>query len=248
MSTADGAGAPALIVAQAHPATSFLQALVAADGTLACTAGSGLLPFCDRAVVAWREVEGGTGAPSPLAAKSVRSVVSQMRAVVLARSGCREWCEISTAPAQAAEAFLGLYPDARIACVYCHVSALTGLRRRDTRPSVPAANSLIRIKEDDLSRSAYWAGSAASMLALEEKFPGNCRRFRHEDIVRDPRLALAGLRSFFGLPGTSADDLPLPEAEPDDRDATAGLATGKLPVPVRREVARLLSVLDYVSS
>lgn len=250
MSSAESTGAPAVIVAQVHPSASSLQSLVGADGMLACTAGTGLLPFCDHAVAAWRALEEGAVAPSPLASKSIRSVVSLMRTVVLSRSGGREWCEISTAPAQAAEAFLWLYPDAKIACVYCHVSALTGgsSSRQLDQPGAPNTGLRIWIKDDDLSRCRYWAESAASMLAFEEKYPANCRRFRYEDVMRDPKSALLDLRSFFGFPCPAANAPPLAAAKTHHLANTDAVPAGaEVPPEVWREVTRLLSALDYVS-
>jgi|HubBroStandDraft_1064217.scaffolds.fasta_scaffold45077_2 hypothetical protein len=246
---------PLLIVAQAHPAARYLRSLISADGTLACTEGAGLLPLCDRAVTAWRLVEGRPGPPSALAIRSVRSLVSTMRVVVLSRFGGQEWCEISTASAQAAETFLCLYPHARIACLYCHVSGITDAQARPGGPPATIAESVngsrIWLKDDELSRCNYWVLSAHAMLAFEQRFAANCRRFRYEDFIDRPHSSLAELQEFFELPGRprpadGESDLavPIPDYRPDDQ-AHPDTRPDELPPELSDEVQRLLAVLDY---
>jgi hypothetical protein len=247
---------PLLVVAQAHPAAGYLRSLIAGDGTVACTESTGLLPLCDRAVTAWKLVEGRSGPSSALAAKSIRSMISVMRAVVLSRLGGQEWCEISTASVQAAEAFLCLYPAAKIACLYCHVSALTGEpaeRDRQAANDDAFRGPKIWLGADVLSRTSYWTISAAAMLDFQHKHPDKCQSFRYEDFIDQPRAALLDLRAFFGLPSPAAG-----RAEP------AGLVTDtwsggtrpagppsttidrkELPQYLLDEVERILTALDY---
>ncbi len=249
---------PLLVVAQAHPAAGFLRSLMAADGTVACTESTGLLPLCDRAVLAWRLAEGRSGPPSALAVKSLRSMISMMRAVVLARLGGQQWCEISTASVQAAEAFLCLYPEARIACLYCHVTALTGTPDRSGRPGRPdrpgqatLLGQKIWLGADELSRASYWTVSAAAMLAFEQKYPANCQRFRYEDFIERPRSSLSELRAFFCLPGQSPgqrEPWPLAsESWPGAGTGPSGTAIQRkeLPPELHGEVERILAALDY---
>ena len=136
---------PLVVLNSLDAGADRVLAVLSGHPDLACMPGTGLLPLCEQAAVAWGRVEGGGGMlPSPLAAASIRSMVSAMAVTLRARTGRRRWCEFSVAAPSAAAALLAVYPDTRLVCLYRSCpdfvrAALDaspwGLASRPSRPS-----------------------------------------------------------------------------------------------------------------
>jgi hypothetical protein len=59
---------------------------------------------------------------SALAAGSIRTSITPLVMLILARSGARRWCECALPARDAAEAFLALFPGTRFVCLHREAS------------------------------------------------------------------------------------------------------------------------------
>jgi hypothetical protein len=108
-----------IVLASAYSGAGWLRTLLDGHPDLACASGTGILPLCQQAMAAWRSADGRAArSPSLLAVTATRALASTIITSVLAREGKRRWCEVATTSAQAAEAFLRLYPATKFLCVY----------------------------------------------------------------------------------------------------------------------------------
>jgi len=249
---------PVVVLTYGHAGGQILQALLGAQPELACTAGTGVLPACAQAAVAWRQVDGRPEAPlSALAVTSIRRLAVQMITVIAARTGRPRWCETAAADPSGAETFLRLFPAARFVCLHraCPdvVSAL--LQASPWGLSGPAFAPYVTASPFSTAAAlaAWWAGHAGPLLAFEHDHPEACLRVRFEDLADDPGGVLQDLLSFLGLP-TKAVGLPqlqLPDQpnQPPGRVAGAGVASqfpvGQLPPDLVRRVNELHAQFGY---
>lgn len=194
---------PVIVLAYPYSGVERLEQLLAGHAGLACTSGTGLLPLCAEAVGTWQRVDGRGGSPSLLAASSVRALVGKMTTIILARSGGSRWCEISFGQPAAAQAFLQLYPEARLLCwhrdgrdvIRAGVQANPwGLADRGLAPFVAAYPG-----SSAAAMAAYWADRTEALLRFEEARPGNCLRVRYEEVTSRPGAAMTEISAFLGL-------------------------------------------------
>lgn len=258
--TADDHG-PVVVLAYAYSGVAQIERLLGASTALACTSGTGLLPLCAEAADCWRCVDGRAGPLSPLAASSVRALVSTMITTVVARVGGARWCEISFSPPAAAETFLELYPRAKFIC--WHRNGLDvirvgvqanpwGLAGTGLGPFVTAYPG-----SSPAAMAAYWAECTEALLRFQQAHPAACRQVRYEDLTRQPGHEAGKISAFLGLEaattslaGPAADGQawePDP-AGPEGRDADQAdgrLPDSHLPAPLMDRVNDLQARLGY---
>src|SRR5215469_8130534 len=84
------AAGPVIVLTYSFAGGRRLQAMLEREPSLACTTGMGILGMCDAAARAWRNTEDSDGERmSSLAVNSIRSMVSGMLTVLMARTGAR---------------------------------------------------------------------------------------------------------------------------------------------------------------
>ena len=139
---------PVVVLTYAHAGGARLQALLADRLGFACTSGTGILPLCQQAAAAWRHAEDrpADAVLTPLAANSIRTLVTMMVTTIAARTGRRRWCEITTVQHQAAQTFLALYPQTRFICLHRACDGVIGaaLAARPWGLSGPTSHALHR--------------------------------------------------------------------------------------------------------
>jgi hypothetical protein len=222
---------PVIVLGYQHGGSRRLQQLLAADRSLACTAGIELLPACDQAAAAWRQADGRPDGPlSALAAASVRSMTAALITAALARTGQQRWCEIAR-PGPAPATFLDLFPGTRYICLHrscpdviratltAHPWGLAGLEYARYMLTHPASTLA--------ALAAYWAEHTELLLAFERDNPAACIRVRYEDMTHD-NAARRGLWDFLGLDPRMLPDAGLP-AVPPGHDRDAGFPAGNIP-------------------
>jgi hypothetical protein len=212
-----------------------------------------VLPLCHAALVTWQRAE-GRDAPSPLAVKSVRALISPIIVVMEAGAGSRRWCETAISAPPGADTFGRIFPDTTFLCLHRSFPGVlaSGLAAHPwglgTSPFWPysgphAGNSAATI-------AAYWAARTEALLDFEARHAASSCRVRYEDLRTDPawqaeriytRLCLdrADLAS---LPLT--DDLQAPESRTGE--PTAAAPDGySMPRALRTTVNRLSERLGY---
>ena len=246
---------PIIILSYAYSGADRVQQAIAAGGDLACTSGTGIIPLCAAAAETWRRVDGrDAGAPSPLAAASIRGMAAAQMTAILAAVGKTRWCELATASPSAAESFLQVFPQAIFLCVHRSCQAVVraavqanpwGLHGRGVTPYLLAypGNSVAAL-------AAYWADSAEQLIAFEEANRESTQRVRYEDMTAHPDQALTPVRAALRLngagPGAVLPDLS-GQPDPDSGPPTAETAvpTGMIPAPLRQRVGHLNARLGY---
>jgi hypothetical protein len=243
------------VLSYAYAGAERVQDALAEDNSLGCTSGTGIIPQCAAAAEAWRRIEGQQGTTmSRLAAAAIRGLVTAQIAAILARSGRRRWCELTTAAPGAAETFLQVFPDARFVCV--HRSCLNvigasvqanpwGLQGPSFRPFLLAypGNSVAAL-------AASWVNSTEQLLGFERANQQATDRVRYEDVTTQPGQALAAVRAALG-PGDTANDIPPAQpgwlTEPGDAPAEpdATVPTELIPQPLREHITHLHAELGY---
>lgn len=252
--------APIIVLTYGNAGGRRLRSALASQPELTCTMGTGVLAACEQAAAAWRRVEGRPAKGlSPLAVKSIRSMVTLMVTAATARSGRPRWCETAAAEPGAAEVFLQVFPGTRFVCLHrsCPdlISAVLlaspwGLSGPGFAPYVAAhPGSTVA------AMAGWWAARARPLLDFERAHPAGCFRVRYEDFSEDPEAVLTTIRAFTGLGGPSA--LPPepaidPDQAPDDTadleaDVEAGLAPplGQIPPVLLAQVNQLHAELGY---
>jgi hypothetical protein len=243
--TPGGDTSPVIVLTYANSGAAALRALLAGHPDLTCTAGTGLLPLCGQAVATWSAIDGGPSAgPSRLAVSHSRAMVNTMQTIVLAGSGKRRWCEIALAKPVTAEAFLQLFPECRILCLYRAYPAVAGeamlAGRWGPEPSSEYA-PFVRAHPGSIvtALAAHWAARVRPLIDFERSHPQNCVRIRHEDIE-------AGLPpeiySFLDLAGPPRQPLAGPHKVPDGSE----LPAGRIPADLLEIVNGLMRELDYL--
>jgi hypothetical protein len=193
---------PVVVLTYAYAGTSRIQRLLA-DGDLAWTSGTGLLPLCAQAAAAWQRIDNHEGPPSSLALASIRALASSMITVILAGTGRSRWCEISYSPPGAAETFLRLYPDARFVCLHrsCPDVIRAGIEANpwDLAGAGFGAFTAAYPGNSAAALAAYWAECTESVLGFQQAHPAACRQVRYEDMDGRPDQEAQGMFAFLGL-------------------------------------------------
>jgi hypothetical protein len=258
LATAD-AGAPnspIIVLSYPYAGAERVQDALAEGSSLGCTSGTGIIPQCAAAAEAWRRIEGQQSMTmSRLAATAIRRLVTAQIATILASSGRRRWCELTTAAPGAAEIFLQVFPDAHFVCV--HRSCLDvigagvqanpwGLQGPGLRPFLLAypGNSVAAL-------AAHWVNSTEQLLGFERANQQATDRVRYEDVTTQPGRALAAVRAALVLGETDSDDSPPAQrgwltelgAAPAEPDAT--VPAEMIPQPLREQITHLHAELGY---
>lgn len=249
---------PVVVLSYALAGSGLLTRTLSASSSLACTSGTGVLPLCHTAMVAWQQIENRSGPPSALAIKSVRALMDTMITVIRATTGAQRWCETAFAQPSSVDAFLQVIPTAAVLCLY---RSLTGVLK-DAAQSYPWGlggspfwpYSAGHPGNNVATVGAYWAASARSLLDCEAKHPDSCLRVRYEDLVTDPGTEARRIFEWFDV---DQQDLALPRgpgrtAHGPDRPATAASAQASGPrsrqpdqtVPVDRIPSQLLDQVN----
>ncbi len=242
--------APVVIWTYAHAGAGQLTRLLAADTGLACTSGTGLLPLCHTAAATWQRVEQQDRAPSALALRSIRSMVSVMATVLLSSTGAARWCEAALASRAAAETFLRVFPEAKFLCLHRRLEGVLaeslqvypwGLSGSPFWPysdSYPGNNAA--------AVTAYWGDRTQELLDFEDAHPASCVRVRIEDLTAEPDdqarriFARLGLRTPGGL-----DRGPLSKTGPQAAGGRPALPALQLPPLLYAKASKLHADLGY---
>lgn len=227
-----GQQGPVVVLAYAYSGAVRIQRLLSDTGVLACTAGTGLLPACDQAAAAWRQVDRRDGPLSSLAIASIRALAGGMISVILAGAGRPRWCEIAFSPPSAAETFAQLYPGTKFVCLHrrCPDVIRAGVQ---ANPWGLAGTSLARFTaaypgSTAAAMAAYWAECTGPLLRFEEAHPAACYRLRYEDLADHPDQEARKLFAFLGL--DPAISFPGPGATlPPGEQTRADLAEARVP-------------------
>jgi Sulfotransferase family len=244
---------PVVVLTYAHAGAEELQRALAASRSLACTSGTGLLPLCQAAITAWQQAE-SRDTPSPLAVKSVRTLLSTITAVIQAREGATRLCETAIAAPAAAATFARVFPEATFVCLHrgfpgvlaAGLSAYPfGLGNSPFWPySGPhPGNSIATI-------AAYWAARTQALLEFEAHHAGSSCRVRYEDLTADPVAQASVIYARLGLDATELAVLRLPHDQAASAIAAASSASSadlenSIPPELRAIVDRLSERLGY---
>jgi hypothetical protein len=241
--------APIVVLTHAHSGAARLATLLAGHPDVACTSGSGILPLCEQAALAWRHVDGQTDSQlSGLALASTRSLVTTIVISLLAREGKRRWCEIVTAPPSTAETFLQLFPGTKVLCLH---RALPQFVRAclDASPWGPSGAAFAPFttaypSSITAALTAYWTAHTRPLLTFEQAHPQATRRLRGEDLASglDP-----GVLGFLGLDQFVPSLLDGPEPARIASHAEAGppFPLEQIPAPLLEQAARTMEDLGY---
>ena len=255
---AAGGGAsngPVIILSYAYSNANRVQQAIAAGTDLACTSGTGIIPLCAAAAETWRRVDGRSAhALSPLAAASIRGLITCQVTAILAAAGKARWCELATTYPGAAESFAQVLPHAVFICVHRSCLGMVraavranpwGLHGQGFTPYLLAypGNSVAAL-------AAYWADSAEQLIAFEEANRETTQRVRYEDVTGHPDQALTPVRTTLHLNGVAPNAmLPDPPGHPDPGTgpptAEAAPPAGMIPGPLRQRIGRLHAKLGY---
>jgi hypothetical protein len=265
---ADGArqSAPIVVLTYAHAGFRLLGSLLSAHPDVVCTAGTGMLPLCQQAIVTWQHAEGragqggqggqgGNAMVSPLAASSIRAMTTTMTACIFARSGKSRWCEISFASPEVAGMFRAVYPDTRFCCLHraCSDVIFGGLQGIPWELSDDRLAPYVAAHPGNevAALAAYWLTRTRALLAFEAANPLICQRVRYEDLVAAP-AAISEMLALMGLRQDAAMTSHLVSAGMETEIAAAGLPgcgeaipAGQIPPSLRAEVNDLLARLAY---
>lgn len=245
---------PVIVLTYAHSGAMNLMQALSTSRSLACTAGTGLLPLCDTAAATWQRVENRGAPASPLALQSIRTLVATMTAVIQAGAGASRWCETAFVAPAAAETFLRIFPDTAFLCLHRSLRGVLaeaaaaypwGLGGSPFWPYSAAhpGNNAETI-------GSYWAACAGQLLDFEASHPSSCLRVRYEDILADPHrrvddiLAHLGVSTrdpmapggLPGLPGLTGQPDPGPEPP---------LPTERMSPELLTQLRELHARLDY---
>jgi hypothetical protein len=247
---------PVILLSYAYSGAPRVQEVLAANGELACTIGTGILPTCLAAAESWQRVEGREGnAMSQLAAASVRSLVGAQLTVILTVAGKKRWCELALADRHAAARFLQVVPDAVFVCVHrgCLDVIRTGVASSPWGLyGQPLASYLLSYPGNSVAAlAAYWAACTEELLSFEEANLQVTHRIRYEDASGEPGEALTALRTWLKLDGRRPDPIlvqRVDSADPADtalRSAESQLPMEMIPQPLRQRISRLHAELGY---
>ena len=239
-------GGPVIMLTYAHSGAMNLMQALSMSRSLACTAGTGLLPLCAAAAATWQRVENRGAPASPLALKSIRTLVGMMTAVIQAGAGAPRWCETAFVAPAAAETFLRIFPDTAFLCL--HRSLPGVLAEAATAypwglggsPFWP--HSAGHPGNNAETIGSYWAACAGQLLDFEVDHPSSCLRVRYEDILADPHRRLDEI---FAHIGVSTRDLKASGSLPGFPGLSGQADPGlEPPLPTERMSPELLAKLS----
>jgi Sulfotransferase family len=246
--------APVIVLAPVYSGAGTLRSLLAGHPDLACTAGTGLLPLCEQAMLTWGNADGRPGRPpSSLARTTTRALVASVITSILIREGKPRWCEVAAVNPEAAEAFRQLYPGTKFLCLY---RSCPGFIRAalDVSPwglADPMFAPFTRVYPGSTAAglTACWVAQASTLLAFEQAHPGDCLRVRYEDLTGDQSAAAARVTSFLGLTSPGGWSVHGGPNEPppaiSDVGPPASLPDGLIPPALRTQADDLLQQLNY---
>ena len=245
--------APVVVLTYAHSGAARLQSLLAPHPGLACTSGTGILPLCEQAAVAWRMADDRDGMTlSPLALASVRALATGIITSMLIRTGKRRWCELATASPVSAETFLQIYPGTRFVCLHrsCPDMVYAALHASPWGLAGPAFAPFTATHPGSAvaALTAYWAAHAGPLVTFEESHPAVCHRVRYEDLTGGSRAS--ALFAFLGMeiPGAGmpgAHDASDNTAEPGAAGCATPIPAGQIPPQLLAQANDLAGKLGY---
>lgn len=252
----DGRSAPIILLSYAHSGARQVQDLLAADTSLGCTSGTGILPLCAAAAETWRRVEGGDGqVMSRLAAATLRGMVTAQVTAILTDLGRTRWCEVATGDPSAVRPFREVFPDARFVCVHrcCPDMIAAGVAGRPWGLRDLGLGQYLAFYPGNnvAALAAYWADVTTELLTFEDANSQIARRFRYEDLIVEDSQALVTLREWLRLEEAAEAGYPEPPSAAEQTAEVASLARLDVPVnmipqPLRRYVSDLHVKLGYV--
>jgi hypothetical protein len=248
--------APVIVMGYTGSGSGRLWPALSEFAELACTQGTGILPLCHQAVVAWQTVDDRDRETiSPLAAASVRALCAGLVTAILAREGRSRWCEFTSAPPAAARMFARLYPGARFLIVHRRADTMTraiisssrwGLEGREFAPFVSAHPA-----SPVAALASYWATHTAQQIEFEQAHPGACHRVRVEDLTGNAAQALREISDFLAVDSVRVSPSFTRDYEVDrEGDVSApsvapGLPHDRIPAPLLTQVNDLHNSLGY---
>ncbi len=212
--------------------------------------GADLVTSCGQLAADWQQVEGGNGAMSHLARKSITTMVNTMLTTHLIGKGALRYCIPADGASESAGRFALLYPKAKFLCL--HRTLL------DVVYSAVAANpwglgggpcgqfAVAYPGNTVAAAAAYWAQCSGRLLAFERAFPGQTLRLRYEDLDAEPADTAHGIGRFAGLPGAPGGyraDGAAPGPAPVG--CGAQVPVERIPPALLPQVNDLLSTLGY---
>jgi Sulfotransferase family len=226
VTTGAGRPGPVVVLGYAAGGARSIHRLLSGYQTLACTAGTGVLPLCDAIATTWRQVENRDDPPSALALASLRATIGSLATAVMAATGKTRWCEMAFAHPRCAEIFLLACPSTRFVCVHrsCPDVVHAGVRANpwglSGSPFEPFStaypgNAVAAV-------AAYWAANTEPLLDFERTHRDTCLRVRFEDLAEQPERTQAAIEAFLSI---------------DPRDASAGGMTASPGEPGPGELA-----------
>ncbi len=246
---------PVLVWSYVYSGADSVQDFLAAQMSLACTSGTGIIPLAAAAAETWRQLEGQVGRGiSGLALSAVRGFITAQITAILAGAGKNRWCELVTAPPSAADTFREVFPDTTFVCVHracmdvikvAVQSNPWGLYGQGFVPYLMSypGNSVAAL-------AAYWVSSTEQLLEFEASSTGAIYRVRYEDVMADPSQALAEVRSSLQLSDPVPDSesamlfQPTVSQQPG-LPAEPVVPVRTIPARLRERIARLHGELGY---
>jgi Sulfotransferase family len=210
---------PVFVMCNGRSGSTLLRFLLDAHPELACPPETNIPALCAQLATVWSLIEGAPlsadrGDEPPeipdAAVTGIRHVMDLMTGSYLTRKGKQRYCDKSLGTARYAELLTRVYPQARFICLYRHPMDVIasgieacpwGLNGYGFDPYIAATPGNVV-----LALARFWADNVATILAVEERFPGRCHRVRYEDLVDDPEQTAAQIFSFLGaspVPGIS---------------------------------------------
>jgi hypothetical protein len=250
-----GAKGPVIILGYQYCGAGHVQTMLSAVGSFACTSGTGLLPLCESAALAWRQVEGGGLPLSALARASIRALTDALITTVLAGSGGSRWCEVAFAHPECADIFRQVYPSAKFVCVHqsCATVITTVVRANPWGLADPALQAFGAHYPGNNAAAiaAFWVTHTEPLLDFERANPDACCRVRYEDLVGNPDQAVNAICSFLAVNG-NLGTTPHPVsgagiATPGRQDPLTAdeIPAGLIPAPLTARVNELMTRLKY---
>jgi hypothetical protein len=193
---------PVITLTYAHSGAMNLMQALSTSRSLACTARTGLLPLCDTAAATWQRVENRGAPASPLALKSIRTLVATMAAVLQSEAGASRWCETAFIAPAVAETFLRIFPDTAFLCLH---RSLRGVLAEGAAaypwglggsPFWP--HSAGHPGNNAETIGSYWVAYAGQLLDFEAGHQSCCLRVRYEDILADPHRRVGEIFAYLG--------------------------------------------------
>jgi Sulfotransferase family len=249
----DAGRGPVIVLGYAHSGAALLSRVMAGHAELTCTSGTGLLPLCDMAASAWRQVENRQGSLSSLAIASIRAMVGSLLTTALASQSGGRWCEVASAHPRCAETFLQAFPSARVICLHrnCPDVIRSGIQANPWGLAETSFGAFtVNYPGNPVATiAAYWAASTEPLLDLEQAHPDTCLRVSHEDLVGCPDKVGAEIAAFLSLdpPDPASRHLMSDDPPSGQEDLALGAAVpfSRIPPPLLAAVNGLMDRLGY---